>query len=416
MLGLATLFQGCGESKESPTAAKKTVDTEKTTPDVTLPGVDVDPIITTVSGKATLASISDSAATVCIDINNNKACDENEPKTTTDNEGAYTLSTEKLLENGMLIIVSHGYNIIKFKDANDTLSRNLTFYKSYQTTDDAQNVNIISTLIADQLEVNGDNDYQLAIDTFANEYPGQITNNYSLFGSGDYVVKADLILDPIDEAAGWFFGWFGSDKNLLNLNGALQNIIKDKNSSRIQTKAPSRAANATTQENGPLPTEDELNNFYNTSGDYFKDLLSFIEDFINWISSTDDDSTELPEEETPVVGPEVTQAPILRDSINGIWYIIDKSGDKTCADITADDKISVTDTADKITDLDLTYDQINKDQASILLKLGFFTADTIIFDKYMSDRTFEGHYASDGETLKGSPIDTLANCKATKLN
>jgi len=394
MLGLATLFQGCSDGEKSPTAGK-TSNKE-----------------VTISGKATLASVFNNKATVCLDTNNNKTCDKSEPTTTTDSEGAYSFTTKSTVKDGMLLIVSHGYTIIPLKDANDTVAQNIQFYKSYQSDDGDQNINIVSTLIADQLEVNDDNDYTLAIDDFANQYPKYIQESSSFFGTDNYVLKEDLTLDPIDEAAGWFFGWFGSDKNLLKLNGALQSIKQD--SIVIKSKAPSRSAS-----NSTLPDESTLDEFYNSSSEYFDELLSFIEDFINWVSSAGDSEPEEEDEDKgqpEIVDPIVKQEAITRNKINGVWYIIDKSGDKTCAVISSNNKISVTDTANKTTDLKLTYKQINNNQASILLKLGFFTADTIIFDKYMDDRTFDGHYASDGETLKGSPIDTLANCKATKLN
>ena len=51
----------------------------------------------------------------------------------------------------------------------------------------------------------------------------------------------------------------------------------------------------------------------------------------------------------------------------------------------------------------------------MLLKLGFFTADTIKFSTYYDNETFTGNYESDGETLSGYKMDSLAACKSEKL-
>ena len=386
----ATLFQGCGESEETyipPNTAKTT----------------------TIVGKATLASVSDSQATVCLDTNYNKTCESDEPNATVDNEGAFRLTTQANVENGMLIIVSNGYTIIPFKDTNASLARSLKFYKAYQSDDGQQNINIVSTLIAEQLENNGDNNYQRAIDDFSSLYPNYINADDAWFD--DRIPKDDLLLDPVDEAAGWFFGWFGGDEELLKFNAALQNIVKENNSINIQAKAASRV---TANENN-LPEESALDEFYNTSGAYFDELLGFIEQFINWISSVGDDEDAVTEPEIHPPAPEPTEPQLViiqRDHLNGIWFIIDASGDRTCSDIRSDNDISVTEADGGTTDLTLTYDNTKK---TMLLKLGFFTADTIQFENYFEsdydNPTFTGNYLSDGETLNGYKVDTLDACK-----
>ncbi len=383
----ATLFQGCGESEETYIPPK----TAKTT---------------TIVGKATLASVSDSQATVCLDTNYNKTCELDEPNATVDNEGAYRLTTQANVENGMLIIVSNGYTIIPFKDTNASLARSLKFYKSYQSDDGQQNINIVSTLITKQLENNGDNDYQHAINDFASLYPNYINADDAWFD--DRIPKDDLLLDPVDEAAGWFFGWFGGDEDLLKLNAALQNILKDNNSINIQAKAASRVA---VNENN-LPEESALDEFYNTSGVYFDELLGFIEQFVNWISSVGDDEDAVTDPDPEILPPEGPTEPqlveIQRDHLNGIWFIIDASGDRTCSDIRENNDIAVTEADGGTTDLTLTY---NNSKKTMLLKLGFFTADTIQFENYYDNETFTGNYESDGETLKGYKVDTLDSCK-----
>jgi len=60
----------------------------------------------------------------------------------------------------------------------------------------------------------------------------------------------------------------------------------------------------------------------------------------------------------------------------------------------------------------LTYDNNKK---TMLLKLGFFTADTIKFGAYYDNQTFTGNYESDGETLSGFKMDSLTACQSDKL-
>jgi len=390
-------FTGCGDVED--TYTPPTTPTNKK--------------MTTITGKATLASDSTSNTIVCLDTNNNQQCDQNEPTTSTDSEGYYSLSTDNI-QNGMLIIAKKGLAIIPFPE-NDNVTeleaRSLKFYKSYQSADDVQNINIISTLIANKLLANSNGNYQEAIDDFILTYPNYIDSSSNSSSDDDIVNKDELLLDPIEVAAGsWYLFWLNSDKDLLHLNAALQSIIYN-NSKMTITAAPSR----TPAQNNT--DESALDEFYTNSGDYFDTLDEYIEQFIQWVTSLLDSDTEgettppdAPIPEEPDNTPQLTD--IVRSDLNGVWFIIDASGDRTCSLIESNNKISVTDSDDKTTDLKLTYKQINLNQASILLKLGFFTADTIKFDKYYDNETFTGNYESDGETLKGYKVTTLDLCKS----
>ena len=106
-----------------------------------------------------------------------------------------------------------------------------------------------------------------------------------------------------------------------------------------------------------------------------------------------------------------TEQPITRDVINGVWHIDNAQSDDTCATIDAQNNMSVIEKDGSKTDLTLSYSDSKK---SITLKMGFFTADTISFVKYMSDRTFDGHY-SDGTTMHGTEM-TLTKCKQLIVN
>ena len=386
LLGLATLFQGCSDSTDSSVRNPSTT-------------------TTSFSGRTTLASTSARSTTVCIDTNYNKQCDANEPTTSTDNEGAYSFTTTQTVEEGMLLIVKDGMSIIPFKDANKTKAENLQFYKSYQAQDYDQNINVISTLIANKLEENGDDDYQKAINDFANTYPKYIDPDNGYFDSR--IDKEDLTFDPIEESLAWISNPF-EDITLLYFSAALQNIFYDNPDINIKSKAIVRS---TAADGEPLTEQDTLDDFYDVSASYFSDLTTYLEDFINWITTlgdADDEGTttggSVPDE--PVNKPQLVE--IQRDNLNGIWFIIDASGDRTCSDIRSNNDIAVTEADGKTTNLSLTYDNNKK---TMLLKLGFFTADTIKFSEYYDDETFNGNYESDGETLKGYKVATLDICK-----
>ena len=82
----------CGGGGSSPASSKD--DGGGTTP----------PITKTLSGKTIDGLIQN--ATVCLDINNNETCDTNEPTTTTDENGLFTLDITNT--DGEYTIISTG--------------------------------------------------------------------------------------------------------------------------------------------------------------------------------------------------------------------------------------------------------------------------------------------------------------------
>lgn len=94
--------------------------------------------ITKVSGQSTLAS-----ARVCLDTNHNDICDSEDPSTTADERGSYTLESDDVVAEGTVILAQDGYNLI-LEQNNNGRFRLVTRYDSQV---DAQNINTMSSLL-----------------------------------------------------------------------------------------------------------------------------------------------------------------------------------------------------------------------------------------------------------------------------
>ncbi len=360
LLGITTLFQGCGDTDE-PQAAT---------------------VSTTITGSTTLASglRTESKSTVCLDLNDNTICDSEEPSAQTDIAGKYSLTVPSSVADGTIIIVEGGIDLLPLTTAQDELK----FIKYYQRSEGDQNINILSTLIVEEMALTPDNSY--------NEVKANIANRYSLnendVDADPFVVQGDFLNRVIGLQA-------------LNYNQTLT------------AASPAPALNRVSEAD-TAPTGDALDDFVSDNASLLDEYLTLLGEYLDaiadWYNSLWEDDEEVIVE-VPVVDTPVEEE-ITRDILNGVWYIIDASGDKTCSYIEANDDISVTEADGGTTDLSLDYDNTAK---SMELSLGFFTADTIFFDKYMSNLTFEGHYGSDGETLDGVKMGSLSECKSDKL-
>lgn len=366
LLATATLFQGCGETEEAVAADTQTV----------------------IDGSTTLASglRSESKTTVCLDLNDNQTCDEDEPVTETDLSGRYSFTVPGSVEDGMVLIVQDGMNILPLPEGVE--HENLKFYKSYQNSESSQNINILSTLIVNEMVQNPDNSYSEIKDNIANTYSidPAVANTDPLYTGGDFL------------------------KRVIGL----QVLVYEQNATQIQSSPA--LFRATAQQDETLPTSDELDTFVTDNAGYLDAFLATLGEYIDallaWYDSLWADDEEIIVEVPVVDQPEIM--PITRDALNGVWYIIDASGDKTCSYIKDNDDISVTEADGATTDLSLTYIQ-NDELASMELSLSFFSVDTIVFTEYKSDYTFKGHYASDNETLSGEKVSSLDTCKSEKL-
>ncbi len=388
-IGMATLFQGCSDTDTSYVAQP------------------ADKVETTISGSTTLSSgfKSETKATVCLDENNDQECNEDEVSTQTDEHGQYTLVLDHEVKDGALLIAEGGLSRLP-RDVNSSNVNTLALYKYYSSDEgnNAQNINPMSTVIVNDLIDNNSIDYKDTLSNIANKYDFD---------------EDRLLDDPIDVSTTWY-SWFTDGPEFFEKVAALEIYLMK---AQEAAKSPIRKATAQTTS----PTDEELDTIIEENQSLFDEYLIAFQEYLDTLSQslsdwydawTQEEAAQPPVAEEPPVAnpPAATQQPITRDVLNGVWYIIDKSGDKTCSYISSDDKISVTEADGATTNLTLTYKQINTDSASILLKLGFFTADTIVFDKFMSDNSFDGHYTSDGETLKGVEMNSIANCKAYKLD
>ena len=169
LLGMATLFQGCGSTEDAP------VDNSKKS--------------TTIKGSTTLGSLLSNDATVCLDTNNNKICDKGEPSTGTDALGKYKLTVDSSVDDGTLIIVQDGVNLLPPATGEQ---KNLKFYKQYQGSEDTQNINVFTTLVTNEMESNASSTYKDAVETVLSEKFGNSTKC-------SFIDSALVTKDPISK-------------------------------------------------------------------------------------------------------------------------------------------------------------------------------------------------------------------------
>jgi hypothetical protein len=367
LLGVATLFQGCGSTEDATKKAKK------------------DTVV--ISGTTTRATIFKlGKATVCLDTNNNNTCDDTELQTTAGQDGSYRLTTNTKVTDGSILIVQGGINLL---DGNTSA---ITLKKYYDSSEGVQNIHIMSTMILQELKRHATID-----STTYEEVLQQMTGN-------PYNVSVSVLLDdPLDAARN------GHEKYAAQLAIIEKSNQPTPSSSKVAQRSPSTTQEITIPSDLEQQTSDYLDTFsqyLSDIGDYLSGLVDMFSDF--W---ADDKNTE----EVIETPQSIEVLPITRADLNGAWYIIDNSGDKTCSFINSSDNISVTEADGTETDLSLTFSQSDDVINSMTLKLGFFTADTINFTEYRSNQTFDGSYSSDGETLSGVKMSSYAECKSTKL-
>lgn len=381
LLSSIVLFQGCsnGTTEETSTPATSTT--------------------TVISGTTTrLSSPLNSAqkAVVCLDKNVNDSCDEDEPQTYTNASGEYELSVDGSVEDGEILLVTGGLNLLP-TDANITLS------KVYMSEEGAQNINAMSTVIADDLQQNPNHTYHDSLAQSAAEY------NFS---------TDTMLSNPIENAN----NILGDGRAYATAVSAMEIILNGRHHSSAQRSALRATAAETNTTTEAAPTGDELNSvineystmfndYFTSVSEYFSSLATDLEDWYNSIVSGEEAGGTTPPVVTPPVEDVVT-IEITRALLDGVWYIIDQSGDKTCSLIASNGYMSVTEADGTTTELTMTYDNTRK---SMQLSVGWITADTIMLTEYRSDGTFDGYYSSDNETLTGEKMDSLAVCKSEKL-
>ena len=121
---LALLLVGCSSSDE--TEVQQASVTQNSAP-------------VYVNGQTTLAS-----AKVCLDLNNNASCDEDEPSVTADERGYYTLESLSAISDGTRLIAEDGYNLVLEQNNNGRFR----FVALYDAARDENNINTITSLLA----------------------------------------------------------------------------------------------------------------------------------------------------------------------------------------------------------------------------------------------------------------------------
>ena len=302
--------------------------------------------------------------------------------------GDYKLTIDTEVSDGAIIVVEGGISMLPH-DANSTGYNTLEMLKYYNSSEGKQNINVMSTVIVQELEANPSYTYEDVLANFSNRY------GYS----------EDMLLnDPIDVST----NILGDGSEYFRTVAALEIYMNRQAASSPQRAASlQRAADANTT---TAPTDDELDSIIDEYSTIFDDFLTSISEYIDelgtslsdWYDSFFDgeevitDPTPDPEPE-PEPEPDPVEVEITRPALEGTWYIVDASNDITCSTIQGDSMV-VVEANGAVTNLSLIYDDTAK---SIKLSIGWVSVETIFFDTYYDDATFDGHYSSDGETMHG---------------
>ena len=121
---LALLLVGCSDADKEEVERPSTV--QQSAP-------------TFVSGQTTLAS-----ARVCLDINHNSQCDEDDLTTTADATGHYTMESSEVITAGTLLIAEDGYNLV-LEQNNNGRFRLVSLYDAALSEN---NINTVTSLLA----------------------------------------------------------------------------------------------------------------------------------------------------------------------------------------------------------------------------------------------------------------------------
>ena len=384
LIGSVALFQGCSS----------TDDTIETTTGTTAPVQ----TSTTIEGSTTLMSSplrAEEKATVCLDLDKNSICDTYEPQTHTDAIGDYVLTVDTAVSDGDIIIVEGGISMFP-RDENSTNLNTLQFFKYFNSAENEQNINPMSTLIVQELQKSSYTYEEILI---------KLSSDY-------YYSKEMLLNDPLDG--------LDEESDYFKFVAALEiYMIRQANSSVQRASSLQRAVETTTttDTNTTAPTSEELDAIIAEYSTIFDDFIASVEEFFTDISDTLEDwydsflSDETSSENNTTVelipDSEREAVEVTRSVLNGTWYIVDASGDITCSTISSNDSMVVVEADGTETSLSLSYDDTAK---SIELTVGWINVDTIIFDVYYNNATFTGHYASDGETMNGRNM-TSSECR-----
>ena len=341
---------------------------------------------TTIKGSSMLSSgaSEQSKATICLDINSNGICEDDEPKTNTDKEGKFELKVDFKVKEGTHLIAKDGFSLVR----QETNTDKLTYVKYYSSSEKEQHINAFSTYIVNELSDNPSLSYKDAIANFLNKRDIDIdVVNYEPI----YAKK------HLNESGNKFFDTtFAIDKLMYEK-------AKEK-AKNADVNVSFRGVSSTNPSDGEIDqtiedNKDYLDSFLDMLKEYFEDLSKYLSDWYDSIFSEDVNGS------TDIVDIEIT-----RDTFNGIWLLknYNDAQTKTCTVIDSADNVVVYEKDGAVTELTLEYNDTDK---SLILSKGFITAETIYFTEYKSDGSFKAHY-SDGVKVDGFVQDSLDICKS----
>jgi len=386
------LLQGCG-SEENKTSTTK------------INTATINKSSQTIEGKTTLSSgtRSETKATVCLDRNRNERCNSNEEQVFTMPDGSYKLTIYNGIKNGDMLLVMGGISNLVNEHTNKL--NTLTLGKIYNELESSQNINVISSLISN--EVDKGLSYDDAVKKIAQKYnlPTKI-----------------LLSNPLDNAN----DFFGKGREFVKITSALEIIFKAKEKSQVQKKFfddvldfvglgenNTTESNSTDNNSSLLPSLDEVNDtidtYSTTFSDFFDSLNEYYDNFVGWLYSGDIDEDE--EANLTATG-FLFPIPLNREELNGAWYISDESNDATCTHINKYNDVTIFEADGNVTSLSLSVDGNLSDIRILDFTYGFISSDKITISAFYGyNHSFKGQYISDGEKFTAKKILTLRKCK-----
>jgi len=277
---------------------------------------------TTISGTTTL-----SKGFVCVDENADTTCNNDETQVQAGDKGDYTLEYPGELADGVNLIAEDGYNLVLESDNSD-----LTFKAAYNSQKSEQNINTMSTLIANAV----------ASGSSYNDAKAHIATKYG--------VDVDNVeTDPITEVQ-------EQESPVLFLTTrAIENGV-------VHHAHMFRDTNDTNDSNGSgVITEDDADDALFGVDIFDFDLDAFIERLteyfnylVNLLVCTYNGSCDSNLSEDFNITKDLSETLVERDALNGFWYMSEGSTPRTCVEVDAQDNYT-NHNVDSIYALNLVY-------------------------------------------------------------
>ena len=328
------------------------------------------PATSTIKGSSTLAH-----ATVCLDINVNGLCDNEDVMTLSDANGSYVLELKTPVEIPQQLIAQDGYNLI-LEQSNIERFR---FVTQFDEADDIHNINTITSLLS-----------ELQREMSLKEAKVYLASKYNLD-------IETLLQDPISMIE-------EDSHNFLVVHGIELGYAQN----QTAQKAPALHRTASATSTYVTPSSKQADTFLADGsylnfdvGAYFVRIQKKIEDFVatvtNYFSNI---FTDLCITDCPV------QDKIERKVLTGIWGELDDANKSTCYEIDRQDRL-VEYVDGNATNFNLYYSEI-KSQLSLIK--GWRTVKTFDIDVNRSD-TNTLFTTTDNQEVTLKRFETLNACQ-----